>query len=107
MNHSSAHGYTVEITLEDFRFIKAFYPEFRRKLGIESNSFIIGWSELMPVVEKIEDMGYYFTIYRWSCTVSEAWKDETRHGISTDSKIKAVYTSVLTFIKWYNNQQSK
>jgi len=60
------------------------------------------WDWLMPVVDKIEDMGYYFTICRWTCSVSEEWKDETKHGISTDSKINAVYKSVITFVNWYS-----
>ena len=60
------------------------------------------WNWLMPVVDKIEDMGYYFTICRWTCSVSEEWKDETKHGISTDSKINAVYKSVVTFVRWYS-----
>jgi hypothetical protein len=69
--------------------------------------FLIGWDELIPVVEKIESQQrrtaiLFSNTYKHICTISE--RDHTllvqKDG---DTKIEAVYKAVLEFINWYNS----
>lgn len=54
---------------------------------------------LMPVVEKIEGMGYYVTIDGNSCKIGKRgeWEDTS----TADTKIEAVYKQCVIFIKWW------
>lgn len=110
------------ITLDDFKLIKSFCPEFNRKGGIETNDFIIGWAELMPVVEKIEsiydDHHGYFGVHISSneCTIQGTYLrlflDNSDYGrvymsdpnAILSTKIKTTYYNVVQFIKWYSNK---
>lgn len=66
-------------------------------------SYHKSWDWLMPVVEKIEELGYGIEIFRCSSSLSEQNKfDDTKYAKCTTSKIKAVYHIVVEFIKWYN-----
>lgn len=86
----------IQITIEEFKLIKAFLPEFSRK-QIESNDFIIGWSELMPVVEKIADLYEESDHDRhWNKSV-----DKLRSSILF-ADIVVVHQAVVYFIRWYN-----
>jgi hypothetical protein len=112
----------LQITIDDFKLIKSFYPEFTRK-QVESNTFVIGWSELMPVVEKIENIRHigidavYLQIEGRKCQIwtyfdvkeflrltgddkNEGNKFKVQHSAKT--KLDATYHSVVEFIKWYN-----
>lgn len=67
------------------------------------------WDWLMPVVEKIEELGYcvWFQTRKKAPILITIWKngDEIiRIGNLHDTKIKTVYNAVIDFIKWYNNQ---
>jgi len=66
------------------------------------------WDWLMPVVEKIESIGYEFTIVESRCKVS----NNTDHSIKElfyiekiGIKIDNVYDAVIQFIKQYNKIQ--
>jgi hypothetical protein len=62
------------------------------------------WDWLMPVVEKIEALGYDVIIEATQCTI---WKrDDAPICIETDSKIKATCQAVQQFIQWLNKEQS-
>lgn len=120
----------IEITVEDFKLIKSFYPELTRIHNVISNNFIIGWSELMPVVEKIYTSKTYevpstgrlvglditispnfCSIYLPDTTEGYDWVDDcwcanplfSVRFAGCESTIEAVYKSVIQFIKWYNN----
>jgi hypothetical protein len=63
---------------------------------------------LMPVVDKIESVGYEVTFCRkiknnkCTCLIYAI----NRHFIAdSDSKIESVYLAVIDFINWYNNQK--
>jgi len=69
------------------------------------------WDWLMPVVEKIEDTTcheYYFyqiTIWKNCCKISDGNNGyEINSTFHPESKIKAVWSAVVEFIKWYNKQ---
>lgn len=62
---------------------------------------------LMPVVEKIEALGYSVFIQNDCC-----WLRVARAGMKipiithlSDNKITSTYKAVIEFIKWYNHQK--
>ena len=63
--------------------------------------FHTDWNWLMQVVEKIESENIVcFKIQGNNCYCEGNFK----YGITAPSKINAVYTVCVEFIKWYNNQ---
>ena len=61
----------------------------------------------MPVVEKIESMGYDFTMIKNYCriTTNTGGTFENELGSANqETKIAAAYKLVIEFIKWYNTQ---
>ena len=65
------------------------------------------WDWLMPVVEKIETLGYFCMINKWTSVYTGS--DGERIQVTTvegKSKIKNTYKAVVEFIKWYNQQKS-
>ena len=69
----------------------------------------IEWNDLMPVVEKIESLGFKFTIHNDSALIERTHNRQFKQGqtISAleESKIKATYKAVVEFIKWYTSQK--
>ena len=59
---------------------------------------------LMPVVEKIEGLGIKVTIINNSCKINTFTSEYNSTAIS-DTKINAIYTAIIEFIKWYNKQK--
>lgn len=55
------------------------------------------WNSLMPVVEKIESLGFSFYIVCKGCFLND--KPPSTFG---ETKFQAVYTKVVEFINWYN-----
>lgn len=65
------------------------------------------WDWLMPIVEKIESMGYDFTMIKNYCriTTNTGGTFENELGSANqETKIAAAYKLVIEFIKWYNTQ---
>jgi hypothetical protein len=96
----------IQITIDEFKLIKSFYPEFTRKKE-DSNDFVIGWSELMPVVEKIESLGpIRFMIEKNRVMV--VWAEPEyfwNSGTTSQTKLQTTYDAVTEFIKWYNENK--
>ena len=74
------------------------------------------WELLMPVVERIEDLGYQFKQCRKRVEIYEDWKtcspneDIDRKPITvqkSETKILSAWLAVVFFIKWYHNQIAK
>jgi hypothetical protein len=62
------------------------------------------WEWLMPVVEKVRDLGFKFIIGD-SNRVTVYNKDyDWRNGSTTDSMIECVWHGCVQFIQFYNNQ---
>jgi hypothetical protein len=66
------------------------------------------WDALMPVVEKIESLGYNVDICQTTVDIFKKtnWNDEVVCKKEA-SKLEAVYSAVLSFLKWYNENQIK
>lgn len=60
------------------------------------------WNELMPVIDRIEALGYSVNIISKSCSIFVNREWQFRY--TSDTKIEAAYNSVLSFIKWHNQQ---
>ena len=61
------------------------------------------WDWLMPVVDKIESLGYVFTIQGGKAEYGEM-VSRTRCFIVND-KLSSTYQAVVEFIKEYNNER--
>jgi len=67
------------------------------------------WDWLMPVVEKIESLGFEVLIGRISCNINRILDRE--NPISSfvcgdiSKKIEIVYLAVVQFINWYNKNK--
>src|SRR5690606_37574273 len=69
--------------------------------------FRTSWDWLMPVVEKIESLGYTVEIASSDYQIRKTGDTEAFifHYGPDRPKIKAVYEAVVEFIKWYNQQE--
>jgi hypothetical protein len=69
------------------------------------------WGWIMPVVERIEDLGYYIGIDRHFCMIGtiDTFGLGIQHlpTVNAVTKIEAVYKQCIAFINWYNNQPKK
>lgn len=61
------------------------------------------WKWLMPVVEKIESMGYSVKIIEdWCEIIGEDYDKVADFG---GGKLISVYAAIVEFIKWYNKNR--
>jgi hypothetical protein len=66
------------------------------------------WNNLMTVVDKIESMYYEVNILYNECEIGEAVDAETYKVIAVqqeNSKLLAVYNTIVEFIKLYNDEK--
>jgi len=69
------------------------------------------WDWLMPIIEKIEGLGFEVLIGRISCNINKILDRENPIASfvcgDISRKIEIVYDTVIEFINWYNkNKQS-
>lgn len=65
------------------------------------------WNWLMPVVEKIESLGFDIKIKGITCSINRLCEDKTIIQFvlgDRTRKIELVWSVVIEFIKWYNEQ---
>ena len=76
----------------------------RRTRGdLEPLLFHKSWDWLMPVVEKIESMGYSVKIIEdWCEIIGEDYDKVADFG---GGKLISVYAAIVEFIKWYNKNR--
>lgn len=73
--------------------------------------FDTSWDWLMPVVEKIESLGYchWLSLNRLDNNFYSQFLNENNeveaYSFCAPIKIVSVYNSVVEFIKWYNQQK--
>lgn len=69
--------------------------------------FHSSWDWLMPVVEKIESLDYSVDIDRGWTTISDQTDRDGFVLIQQNSliKIESVYSTIIEFIKWYNENK--
>jgi hypothetical protein len=66
----------------------------------------IDFNWLMPVVEKIESLGFQFHIGNEGAAIKKWWfrSNVPDLGSVQETKIAATWEICIRFIKWYNNQ---
>jgi hypothetical protein len=68
----------------------------------------INWNSLISVVKKIESLGYFCMINKWTSIYTDFSQTSGKIQITTiegNSKIKNTYQAIVAFIKWYNTQK--
>ena len=88
------------------------YKLIEKKHGKGNNGFRFhsSWDWLMPVVEKIESLGYELMIAESRCKINHNTDYSIEEVINIDiigSKREATYQAVVEFIKIYNNESNK
>lgn len=63
------------------------------------------WGWIMPVVEKIEELGWGCKIYLNAMTIPVLQSRKVAYLLSADSKIQGIYDTVIQFISWYNSSK--
>lgn len=67
------------------------------------------WDWLMPVVEKIETMGFNVRIEGISCSISRLCEDETIAGFvcgDRSKKLEIIHSTLVKFIESYNENKN-
>jgi hypothetical protein len=84
---------------------------FKTEFLAEELKYHKSWDWLIPVVQKIDEMGYNVHISRISCKITPILEDDNVITSfvcgDVDKKIELVYDTVVEFIKWYNKEQKK
>jgi hypothetical protein len=74
---------------------------------IEILHFDTDWNWLIVAVEKIESMNYYVDIMNKAVSINnDEYMIVDLSGKDFNTKIEAVYTAVVEFIKFYNQTQN-
>lgn len=78
-------------------------------LEVKDWEFHSSWQWLMPVVEKIESLGFWFNIKKNHVTIAWDNKGTTDSNMihsefGDQPKIERVFICTIYFIKWYNQQ---
>jgi len=90
-------GSTIKIEQEDVKDIPLAF------LAIEDMKFHESWKWLMPVVIKIEeDLGYSVVIKDKACMI--VVDDDTTFEQEADTKMEAVWRTIVECLEWHNNQ---
>jgi hypothetical protein len=73
----------------------------------EEMEFDTSWDWLMPVVEKIESLGFDVFINTCVCRITDVGQDvlEDIETFDYENKKRATYQAVVQFIIWYNQNK--
>lgn len=86
-----------------------FNTETREEFEVEQLKYHTSWDWLMPVVEKIEILGYHVETTTTLIGIRNPKhnKDFYVVGVNIEnlSKIEASYNAVIQFIEWYNENK--
>ena len=80
------------------------YGDWSIAVSINNGLYHSDWNWLMLCVEKIESQGLDVIINTTTCVINDVGEDrfDPFEGYSTNSKIDAVYYTVVKYINWYN-----
>ncbi len=63
----------------------------------------LSWDWLMPVIDKIEELGYIVTIVGTNCYIDG---DHVAFRSKTYDKLQSAFETVIEFAEWYLNKNS-
>jgi len=81
-----------------------YYGKEKGELYDGLNHYHKDWNLLMPVVEKLEWLGYYVSVIGRDCLVTDERRSLISHCQSFKNKKESVYNAVVSAIEWYNLQ---
>jgi hypothetical protein len=64
------------------------------------------WNALMPVVEKIESLGYYFSMVKTDVTITNIEHHSICHCARFETKIMTAWMAIVSFLQWYNKNNN-
>lgn len=103
-----------EQEFEDWKLVHQFYYGFNVYIkgwinkSNYDNVYIRNWEAMMEVVEKIESLGYYVMINRWtSIYTGKGTERNMIFNVENQSKIKNTYYACIGFIKWLNKNKKQ
>jgi hypothetical protein len=78
--------------------------------NVDEARFHSSWHWLMPVIEKIESLGFTVTLQYYQCQIFDNSKKYPDSRIIDadfkDTKLENAWDGVIGFIRWYNSEQS-
>lgn len=88
---------------------KVLIRDIQYKHVVESMQYHYDWLWLMPVVQKIDEIGFDVHISRISCKITRILEPEnvisSRVCGDISKKIEVIWAAVVAFIEWYNKQK--
>ncbi len=83
-----------------------YFPDIIEGIPIEYLNYHKNWNSLMEVVEKIENHSEFCNVLFTprGCAIDVNIEKGFHYCIDCDTKIKAVYTACIEFIKWFKNE---
>lgn len=91
-------GYKKCTRCENCGLVTADGKDFKFEKSLRYHS---SWDFLMPVVEKIEELGYQVDIDGKRCEIITD-PEKACYLYDAPTKIEAVYTTIISFINYYN-----
>lgn len=89
-------------------FDGAAYPEYFRCTRF--NTYHEDWNALMPVIDKIEKLGFPVSINEWNTNIGNfrlAFTKVRHDEEGTLTKIQFTYNVIMDFIQWYNTHHKQ
>ena len=99
MNMETTEQYIVPTSIKETRY----HWENDTGYSKEELEFNNSWDWLMPVVDKIENLGFQVWIIKHKCIINKFPKEIIT--IEKNNKIDAVYQSIIKLIKWHNKEK--
>jgi len=95
------------ITALEFNMNTNFFNSPTDVLYIDDFKFHESWDWLMPVIEKIESMGYYMKMTKKSCAIctDSAYKEKIIASELLKGRFENLYSCIITFIKFYSKEE--
>ena len=101
--HLERKGVGIFTVTYNFGFSEA--DAFQEELTDSIPPYNFSWDWLMPVVEKIESLGYDFSIDNCYVRIWDGGQSDFEMTFSEPTKLLTTYFAVIEFIKWYNNER--
>ena len=87
---------------KDFIWIGNNRYSFSEKFLHHPIQYATSYEWIMPVVERIEGMGYSVTIEGNTCEIY--WLNWSTSASNPSSKLTAIFKACVAFVEWYKNQ---
>lgn len=99
-----------EISPVNDKYVK--HPKLDKFMELSTLHYDWSWNELMPVIDKIESLGFTVYITTSQCQIFDRRKESWPENFIIDAdfeqdRLKNTYGAVLAFIEWYKLEENK